>query len=183
LIRLITYLAGAGLIFLIHEPASSHTDRSHIKTDQSPRMQRVNFWKKWNGGLQLVLEHRTLSYAFLAVGVALIGDSIMGVLLVVFLQNIVGAGAQEFGWVLTARGIGGVVGGLVIARIAPRFQPRNLLAFGMASAGDLLVLMLRVPTLSVVLMTVILVGFPVMAMMIAGQTLLQTNTEDQAGAS
>ena len=109
----------------------------------------------------------------------MIGDNILGVLLVVFVQDVVGAGAQEFGWVLTARGIGGVLGGLIIARAGPRFTPKNLMAFGMAGAGVVLITMLLFPVLPVVISGAILVGLPVMAMLIAGQTWLQVNAEDQ----
>jgi hypothetical protein len=72
----------------------------------------IEFWREWLAGLRLMLQHRPLSFAFLIVGIALIGDSIMGVLLVVFVQDIVGVGAREFGWILTARGIEGFWEGL-----------------------------------------------------------------------
>ena len=103
----------------------------------------------------------------------------MGVLIVVFVQDVVGVGAQEFGWILTARGVGGVLGGLIIARVGPRFKPKNLMAFGMAGAGAVLIIMLQFPSLPVVLSSAVLVGLPVMAWMIAGQTWLQVHAEDQ----
>ncbi len=103
--------------------------------------------------MHLVRQKRPLSFAFITVGIALIGDSILGVLLVVFVQDIVGGGAQEFGWILTARGIGGVLGGLVIARIGSRVQPKNLMAFGLPGIGVLLIIMLLIPDFSVTLIT------------------------------
>lgn len=179
LINAATYMIGASLIFLIRESAITAAETRINKTERPLRTQWIEFWKQWIGGLQLVKGHRPLSFAFIAIGIALIGDSIMGVLLVVFVQDIVGAGAQEFGWVLTARGVGGVIGGLFIARVGPRYQPQNLLAFGMAGAGALLLFMLQIPTLPVIFTIVILVGFPVMALMIAGQTWLQVHSQDQ----
>ena len=179
LIDAATYLIGAGLIFLIREPAITAVDTRIITTNRPLKTHWVEFWKQWIVGLQLVKDHRPLSFAFIAIGIALIGDSIMGVLLVVFVQDIIGAGAQEFGWIITARSVGGVIGGLVIARVGPRFQPQNLLAFGMAGAGALLLLMLQIPTLPIIYIIVILVGFPVMALMIAGQTWLQVHSQDQ----
>jgi MFS family permease len=179
LVDFATYLAGAGLIYLIQEPAYEAQDEAVLEGRRSPRTAWVAFWKEWIGGLRLVSRNRSLSFAFLAVGVALIGDSIMGVLLVVFVQDTLGAGAQEFGWVLTARGIGGVLGGLIIARTGPRFNPKNLMAFGMAGAGLLLIGMLQFPVLQVVLATAVLIGLPVMALLIAGQTWLQSHSEDR----
>ena len=104
-----SYLIGAGLIYLIKEPKPAAEEGQIAEADRSIRMEWVTFWRDWIGGLRLVSQRRPLSYAFIAAGVALIGDSIMGVLLVVFVQDVVGVGAQEFGWILTARGVGGVL--------------------------------------------------------------------------
>jgi MFS family permease len=179
LIDVASYLIGAGLIFLIQAPTPTSAEGQIAEPDRSIRTVWVAFWREWMGGLRLVGKHRPLSYAFLALGVALIGDSIMTVLFVVFVQDVVGAGAQEFGWILTARGVGGVLGGLVVARVGPRIQPKNLMAYGMAGIGALFIIMLQFPVLPVVLATAVVVGLPVMAWMIAGQTWLQVHAGDQ----
>lgn len=174
-----SYLIGAVLIFLIQAPKVISKDKHIIEPVLSIKTELAAFWGEWIGGLQLVRQKRPLSFAFITVGIALIGDSILGVLLVVFVQDIVGGGAQEFGWILTARGIGGVLGGLVIARIGSRVQPKNLMAFGLAGIGVLLIIMLLIPYFSVTLITVIAIGFPAMAWLIAGQTWLQVHSEDK----
>jgi predicted MFS family arabinose efflux permease len=179
LIDIGSYLIGAGLIFLIQAPTQTSAESQIAEPIRSIKTEWVAFWREWIGGLRLVGQQRPLSYAFLAVGVAMIGDNIMGVLLVVFVQDVVGAGAQEFGWILTARGVGGVLGGLIIARVGPRVQPKNLMAYGLAGTGALLIIMLQAPIFPVVLATVVLVGLPVMAWLIAGQTWLQVHAEDQ----
>jgi MFS family permease len=179
LIDVASYLVGAGLIFLIQSPAAGIAERQVKDAERSIREEWFEFWKDWVSGLRLVSQRRPLSYAFLAVGAALIADSIMSVLLVVFVQNVVGAEAQEFGWILTARGIGGVIGGLIVARVGPRIQPKNLIAMGMLGAGILLIVMLQFPTLPVVLTVAVVVGLPAMAWMIAGQTWMQVHSEDE----
>ncbi len=90
-----SYLIGAGLIFLIQSPTPTAAGSQIAEPDRSVRMQWLAFWRDWIGGLRLVSQRRPLSYAFLAFGVALIGDSIMGVLLVVFVQDVVGAGRRS----------------------------------------------------------------------------------------
>ena len=174
-----SYLIGAGLVFLI-QPPETISEKSRIQEDaRSIRMEWLNFWREWIAGLQLVRQRRPLSLAFVAFGIALVGDSILGVLLVVFVQDVVGAGAQQFGWVLTARGIGGVLGGIIVARFGHRIQPKNLMAYGMAGTGILLFIMLQFPVLPVILVAGIAVGLPAMAWLIAGQTWLQVHAEDQ----
>lgn len=179
LIDIGSYLIGAGLIFLIQTPTSTSEESLIAKADRSIRMEWVDFWREWLAGLRLVSQRRPLSYAFLAFGVAFVGDSILSVLLVVFVQDVVGAGAQQFGWILAARGIGGVLGGLIVARFGSRIRPKNLMAYGMAGTGILLFTMLQFPILPIVLVAGVAVGLPVMAWMIAGQTWLQVHTEDQ----
>jgi DHA3 family macrolide efflux protein-like MFS transporter len=102
----------------------------------------------------------------------------LGVLLVVFVQDVIGAGAQQFGWVLTARGLGGVMGGLAVARIGHHIRPRNLMACGMAGTGILLLIMVQFPVLPVMIVAGVAVGLPAMAWLVAGQTWLQAHTED-----
>ena len=174
-----SYLIGASLIFLIQNPTSASDESMIAEPERSIKMEWVDFWREWIAGLRLVSQRRPLSYAFLAFGVAVVGDGILSVLLVVFVQNAVGAGAQEFGWILTARGIGGVLGGLIVARFGTRIRPKNLMAYGMAGTGILLFIIVQIPILPVILLVAVLVGLPAMAWMIAGQTWLQVHAEDQ----
>jgi MFS family permease len=174
-----SYLIGAALIFLIRAPAPASVAGQRVEPERSVTSEWLAIWREWIGGLRLVSRHRPLSLTFLAFGVAMLGDSILGVLLIAFVQNTVGAGAQEFGWILTARGLGGVLGGIVVARVGPRIQPRNLMAYGMAGSGVLLLIVFQFPILPVVLAAVVLLGLPVMAWLIAGQTWLQVHAEDQ----
>jgi predicted MFS family arabinose efflux permease len=174
-----SYLIGAALIFLIRAPAPTSVASQIAEPDRSIRTELVAIWREWIDGLRLVSQHRPLSLTFLAFGVAWMGDSILGVLLIVFVQSTVGAGAREFGWILAARGVGGVLGGFVVARVGPRIQPRSLMAYGMVGSGILLLIMFQFPILPVVLAVAVLLGLPVMAWLIAGQTWLQVHAEDQ----
>ncbi len=169
-----SYLIGGLLIYFINIP-----DHPKTATDRSIRAEWVDFWRQWIAGLRLVLQDRPLSFAFLTVGIAFIGDATFGVLLVVFVQDVVEVGAREFGWILTARGAGGVFGGLIVARVGPKFKPKNLMAYGMVGVGVVLILMLQIPVLPLVLVAAVAVGLPAMAYMIAGQTWLQTYSRDE----
>jgi hypothetical protein len=53
------------------------------------------------------------------------------------------------------------------------------MAYGLAGTGALLIIMIQDPISPVVLASSVLVGLPVMAWMIAGQTWLQVHAEDQ----
>lgn len=171
------YLIAALLIFQIK--LDKQPEEKDAGADQSSRAEWLAFWKEWLAGLKLVFGQPTLSYVFLAIGIALIGDSILSVLLVVFVQDVVGVGATEFGWILTARGLGGVLGGLIVAQLGSRVRSRDLMTFGLIGSGIVLFLMVQTPDLRFVLAAALAVGLPVMAWLIAGQTWLQKNAPDE----
>ena len=58
-------------------------------------------------------------------GIALLGDSILTVLLVAFYQDVVGVGPTEFGLVLTLRGVAGILGGLVMSAVGQQIQTQS----------------------------------------------------------
>jgi MFS family permease len=91
---------------------------------------------------------------------------------------VVGVGAVEFGWMMTARGLGGLIGGLLLAQIGSRLSPSTLLTYGMLISGVLILFIINFPLYWVVLVGLILAGIPAVGWMVSIQTLLQSATEE-----
>jgi predicted MFS family arabinose efflux permease len=136
-------------------------------------------WEEFVAGVRLVVGQPALSRMFLIIGVALLGDSMLTVLLVAFLEKVVGVGSVEFGWLLTIRGLGGILGGLAVGRLSGKISIRQLVGFGLLGTGVLLLTMIAWPILWVAAVTIVLVGFPVMAWLISSQTWLQKYAPDK----
>ena len=138
----------------------------------------TQIWREWLAGLKLVRDHRILASLFTVVGIALFADAIISAILVVFVQDSMGLSSVEFGWMMSARGIGGLLGGLLLAQVGRRWDPPQLITTGLILSGLLIFITVSFPTLAVVLPILVLVGIPSIIAFVSVQTLLQQETED-----
>jgi predicted MFS family arabinose efflux permease len=140
------------------------------------RWRRV--WQEWLDGLRLLAKNPLLRNLFIVVGVGLFGDAILSALLAVFAQEVAGFSAADYGWVLAARGIGGIFGGLVIAQVGPKLPPGPMIYGGLMGTGIFLLAMVSFPTLPVVIILMIAAGPVLMAWVISTQTTMQSATAE-----
>jgi predicted MFS family arabinose efflux permease len=175
LLDALSFLAAAALItFVVVKPVVQAT-----AAEAAANVSRwLQVWREWIGGLRLVAEDNILRNLFIVIGVALFGDAILSALLAVFAQDVAGFTAADFGWLLTARGVGGIVGGIVIAQVGPRLSNIVMITGGLILSGLAVLAMVIFPTLTVVVMLMILAGPALMAWIISMQTILQQATED-----
>lgn len=169
-----SYAIAAVLILLVNAP-------SHITTptpSPSTGTGWAQVWRDWLAGLKLVRHHRILAGIFTVVGIALLGDAIISAILVVFVQDTMGLSSVEFGWMMTARGIGGLLGGLLLAQLGRKFTPAQLISSGFVLSGLIIFITVSFPTLTVVLPALLIVGIPAIVSFVSVQTLLQQQTED-----
>ncbi len=134
---------------------------------------------EWLDGLRLVAHSRLLRGVFIVVGVGLLGDAILSALMAPFVQDVAGFSATQYGWMLAARGVGGLFGGLLIARVGPRLPRSLMLNGGLLGTGIVVLLMVLFPRLSVIMSLTVVAGPIIMAWLICVQTTLQKGTEDR----
>jgi predicted MFS family arabinose efflux permease len=139
----------------------------------------LQVWREWIGGLRLVVEDLVLRNLFIVLGVALFGDAILSALLAVFAQDVAGFTATEYGWMLTARGVGGIVGAVIVGQVGPRLSHSMRLVAGLIASGLAILAMVTLPTLLVIVGLMILGGPFLMGWIISAQTVLQESTEDR----
>ena len=149
-----------------------------IKTGNSAAANRVTIWRDWLEGLRLVKREYLILSIFVAAGIGALGQGIINVLLVVFIKDVLGAGALEFGWLATAQGAGALIGGFIIGQIGKFLPPTRLIILGVGTSGLIFVAMINLPALPLILVLAILVGVPVMGFSIGVETLLQSSTAD-----
>jgi predicted MFS family arabinose efflux permease len=171
----VTYAAAALLIVLVQPPQQS---REPGAPAAMPEKHWLGVWRQLLDGLEYIRHQPLLRNTFTVIGVALLGDAIISAILVVFIQDELGLSAVEFGWIMTARGIGGLLGGLLVARLGDRWTAAQLTAAGLSAGGLLLLVVLAVPRLSVILPVIALVGITVLMWIVSVQTMLQKNTPD-----
>jgi MFS family permease len=165
-----TYLLAALLMYFIRAPGDvipASVD------DGSAGGALVAFWGDFAAGLKLVARTPAISRLFIVLGIAALGDSILTVLIVAFFQDVVGVGSAEFGLVLTARGLAGILGAVVVGAIGDRFKPAHMISFGLIGSGAALVAMVIWPVFAISLLIMILISVPLMAFLISSQAWIQ----------
>lgn len=173
-----TYLLAAVLILFVQVPESARPRAAAAEATASARSALGNLWTEWKAGLAVVKNSQLLAGLFIVIGIMLFGDAILSAILVVFVQNDMGLSAVEFGWMMTARGIGGLIGGVLAAQLGARFLPGRLLSIGLLASGAAVVVAVAFPTLSIVLPLLVLVGVMALIAMVSAQTMMQKGTAD-----
>jgi predicted MFS family arabinose efflux permease len=168
-----SYAAAAALIAFVVAPRLVGEAAALAR---GSRWRRV--WQEWLDGLRLVTKERLLRNLFIVVGVGLFGDAILSALLAVFAQDVAGFSATDYGWVLAARGIGGILGALLIAQIGSRLSRGLMIYGGLAGTGIFVLAMVMVPTLPTVITLMIAAGPVFMAWIISTQTVMQSATAE-----
>jgi predicted MFS family arabinose efflux permease len=135
--------------------------------------------QEWVDGLRLVTRSPLFRNLFIVVGVGLLGDAILSALLAPFAQEVAGFSATDYGWVLAARGVGGLAGGLLLAQIGSKLSPNLMLSGGLLGTGLMLLAMILAPKLPVILSVMVVAGPLYMAWLICMQTVLQKGAEDR----
>ena len=136
-------------------------------------------WREWLAGLQLVRSHALLRGMFTVLGVALLGDSIITVLIVPLVKNLLHGGPLELGWLMTAQGVGGIAGGLLAGALARRIPGRRLVSLGLLGTALLVLAVVNFPWLPLTLALMALVGVVSVVWMVSSQAMLQGSVGDR----
>jgi len=181
LLDALTFAVAAGMIALITTPERSVPE---VKpSEMNVQAQWISVWREWRAGLAVVAQTPTLRVLFTIIALWALGEGIMSVLFVPFVTEVLQGQALEVGWLMSAQAIGGLVGGVVMAKVGERIPPALLLGpcsilFGLI---DLAIfnysLFFSGFMIGVVLF--ILVGVPGAGSFSSLMTLLQTSVSDE----
>lgn len=177
-----SFLAAALLIGSIRRPpaAAPPADAPPDPTERRPSW--LGVWSEWCAGLALIRRGPVLRVLFTCIAITSIGEGVMSAVFVPFVTRVVGGGSVEYGWILSAQAVGGILGSVAMARVAGALPPARWLGIGGILFGllDLAIFYapLVVPGVTPVLILMVLVGLPGAAMMVTLVSLLQQSTED-----
>lgn len=121
---LLSYIVAAGLVALIS--VSSHPGKTDEVEVASAARKIVREW--WEG-LRLIWQNATVRVLFTFNVLTAIGESVMYVLFIPFVTEVLHGDTLHYGGLVSAQAVGGIIGGVVISRIAPRFKTYKLLGF------------------------------------------------------
>ncbi len=181
LVDSLTYLFAAFMISLIStSPGPGGAERLPDGGETEAAAGRwVAIWRDWVGGLRIVKGDRSIAILFLMLAIVTFADGILTPLLAPFASDVLGGGAATYGWLLTVRGIGGLVGGLIVGQWGAALGPARLLVLGPISAGSLMLAVFNAPSLPLAIALWCLLSVPFVAYATSHQTLLQSSVTDE----
>lgn len=181
----LTFLLSAALIMLIRSreagsrSASTRTTIAEVEISGTQSLEIVrSLWREWTEGLRAIWVHRMLKSLFAVIGIALLADSILGALLAPFVEDVLGGGASAFGFLLTARGVGGLIGGTLVGYFSARVSTQRLLTISLFAFGIGVAVLANVQGVPAALGVWLLAGIPAVGWWASQQTLLQLSASD-----
>jgi MFS family permease len=182
-----SYVFSAVLIWAINSSGRSDPDDAASTTPDG-----LSVWRgvlhEWREGLHIVRGERTLRVLFSAGCLDGVAEGIYLTLsLSPLVLTVLGGTEAQVGWMAMVQSVGGLIAGMVLARLGMRASMRRLFGLGMLGTGlaDLGTANARLfappgpPAMGVALGFAGLAGFPVVALMTGRQSLVQTHTTDR----
>ncbi len=109
----------------------------------------------------------------------MLGQGILLVMFVVFVRNVEHRDAMIFAWILTAQGVGSMLGAILNGVISKWLRPVYQIALAGLTAGAAILAMTYYPQLILVMILTGLMGIFVVGLVITLYTLLQVGAEDR----
>jgi Na+/melibiose symporter-like transporter len=133
-------------------------------------------------GLRLSVRHRVLRTLMIFALVTSVGEGIMGTLFTPFVEHVLHGSSQEFGLVVAAQAVGGILGGALAAGFGHRVRASRLLSCGAIAFGlvDLAIFLYPLGYVAVwpAVAGMVIVGLPGALTMAGLMTLFQRSTSD-----
>ncbi|MDQ2741080.1 MAG: MFS transporter [Chloroflexota bacterium] len=177
LIDMASYTLAAAMTALVRVTPVQRCPGERAQPDMGSPLGRT--WREWRDGLRLVQSDRLLSGIFVVWGLAAVAEGTFEVLSVPWVKQSLHGGALQFGWLMSAQAIGGVMGGLLTGWAGRRLGPVALIGISLLSidAADLAIW--NVPMLPFDLVVIALVGLPAIGFTAGTTTLLQSSVSDR----
>jgi MFS family permease len=178
----LTFIVAAALIALI-QLAPKSADTIAEDAPHKPPAHWRTLGQEWRTGLQIIGADPLLKHLFLWSAITAVGEGVMGVLMVPFVERVLHGDAITLGWMMGAQAVGGILGGFLVASVKQRFPLPALVGSNSIALGLCDFLLFNYPAFTLAiwpaLLIFVLAGFPVVWLVSALQTLMQQATHDQ----
>jgi MFS family permease len=177
-----SFLVAAVMIALITwSPAQSMNEVSFSEIAGTIRTASAvwhSVWQDWLEGIRLIKTNRMVINLFVSVGIANLGDPILVVLLIPFV-NILNGGPLVLGWLLTIRGLGGIFGGFIAGKFGNSSRLALTYSLGLCAVGLFELIMVNIRIIYLVMVCLFLIGISIVILNVSFLTLFQNSVADQ----
>ena len=147
-----------------------------LEAPENEKPTRSALWRAWLGGIRIVSQTPTLGAVFLATAIAMSAQGIVTVILILYVASVLHAEVAAYGWLLTANGLGTLLGSFLAGWLGRRVPLFLLLSCGLLAVGGCVVMLALFPLLPLALILLALAGVAAMSYVVSAQTLLQRET-------
>jgi MFS family permease len=173
------FISGALLTGLASPPPAPHPAKTMSGEGVRRDGRGAGIWSEWRTGLRIVTRERWVAALFLVPAISLLGDGMFTAVLAAFVAGVLGGSAVVFGWVLTARGLGGLTGGLTLGAASRRLHSPFLISPCLMLIGAVLMAMALFPAIPLTLAAMTVGGITAVGVFVTISTLLQNGVPDQ----
>jgi MFS family permease len=177
----ISYLCSAVMIALVLVAPGPEEEQGEVP-GRTVRATWFAYWRDWLEGLGAVGREKGIRALFLAVGLGSLADGVINALFVLFPAAILGMGSAQYGAMLTALGIGSLLGSVCVSWLAKTLAPARLFWLGWIGKGLTYLLAFNIRSFPLILALFTLSGVPTVGNQVSTQTLLQTSVQDRLRA-
>ena len=133
------------------------------------------FWNEWKEGMSIVRKDRVVSVLFITVVMLNFGGVMIDPLGAAYIVDVVKAGAEVFGLLVTVQAIGGIIGGLLAGRVGDRISTARLYGWAEIVLAVVMVIRYNIPEIPVLFVMTLILGLPAALGVAALDTLFQRN--------
>ncbi|EFH86914.1 MFS transporter [Ktedonobacter racemifer] len=171
-----TYLFSALMISLVAVPARTTVPQPQAVVSVGEATKNV--LREWRSGLGIVKRDDVILGVFLTMGVLMIGQGVLNVMLVPLTEKVLHGGSVTLGWIITAQGVGSLLGALLVGQVSKVVRPVVLAVLALVATGSAILIITHYPHLLISLLLIGIVGVFIVGLMVTTQTLLQIRVED-----
>jgi MFS family permease len=135
-------------------------------------------WQEYRAGLTLMQGNPVVVALLIATCIFAVGQGLINVQIVPWVKDVLHGDSVQLGWIASAQGIGGLIGGLALGSLGKAASPTRVIATGMLTTGLLAIVAVSLTALPIILGLLVLIGVAAVACFVRLQTLLQTSVTD-----
>ena len=177
-----SFVASAALLGFVQAGGRAVARSPGSRRGQAVRERIAEIGDELRDGLRLSSRHRVLRALMIFALVTSVGEGIMSTLFTPFVEHVLHGSSQEFGLVVAAQAVGGILGGVLAAGFGHRVRAARLLSCGAIVFGlvDLAIFLYPLGYVAVwpAVVGMVVVGLPGALTMAGLITLFQRSTAD-----
>jgi MFS family permease len=169
----VTFVIAGMMILLIHSREARTVPKEALPITEAEPPAKAGFWKEWLEGINIVRLNRVVTILFITIVLLNFGGVMIDPMAAPYIVDVVKAGPQVFGWLVTIQAVGGILGGLLAGKVGQRMDTARLYGWSELVLGVIIFIRYNIPYLPVLFVMTFLIGLPAALGSAALDTLFQ----------